>query len=165
MKVGPIGYGWLYAAEAAGALITAVFMSVMHKITTNGRVLIVSVILYGIATILFGVSKVFVLSFLALALVGASDTVSMVIRNTIRQINTPDELRGRMISINMIFFMGGPQLGELEAGLVASWFSAPISVVSGGIGCLVALALVLRRWPMLWHYQSEENRKDTKTQS
>ena len=89
----------------------------------------------------------------------------MVIRNTIRQINTPDELRGRMISINMIFFMGGPQLGELEAGLVASWFSAPISVVSGGIGCLVALAFVLRRWPMLWGYQSEENQKDTKTQS
>jgi MFS family permease len=165
LKVGPIGYGWLYAAEAVGALITAVFMSVMHKITTNGRILIVSVILYGIATILFGVSKLFVLSFLALALVGGSDTVSMVIRNTIRQINTPDELRGRMISINMIFFMGGPQLGELEAGLVASWFSAPISVVSGGIGCIVALALVLKKWPMLWRYQSEENQEDAQKQS
>ncbi len=68
--------------------------------------------------------------------------MSTVIRNVIRQLETPDRLRGRMTGINMVFFMGGPQLGELEAGVVANWFGAPFSVVTGGVGCLVATAWV-----------------------
>ena len=70
------------------------------------------------------------------------DTVSTVIRNVIRQLETPDRLRGRMTGVNMVFFMGGPQLGEFEAGVVASWLGATFSVVSGGIGCLLATAWV-----------------------
>ena len=71
-----------------------------------------------------------------------TDTVSMVIRNIIRQLETPDRLRGRMTGVNMVFFIGGPQLGELEAGVVANWLGAPFSVVSGGVGCLIATAWI-----------------------
>lgn len=161
LHVGPVGYGWLYAAEAVGALFTGIFLSLRREINTSGRVLVVSVLLYGLATVGFGFSKVFPVSFLALMAVGASDTVSMVIRNTIRQFSTPDHLRGRMVSVNMIFFMGGPQLGELEAGAVAAWLGAPFSVVSGGIGCVIAVLAVARIWPMLWHYDSGQHRKSS----
>jgi hypothetical protein len=78
----------------------------------------------------------------------------MVIRNLVRQLETPDALRGRTTSISMIFFMGGPQLGELEAGMVAQWLGAPFSVVSGGIGCLVATAAIAASTPQLRHYGS-----------
>ena len=78
-----------------------------------------------------------------------------VLRNIIRQMMTPDRLRGRMTSVNMIFFMGGPQLGELEAGLVANLFGAPISVVSGGLGCLGVTALLEATTPALRHYRRE----------
>ncbi len=152
LQVGPQGYGWLYAASAVGAVVTAVVLSFVHRIPKQGAVLITSVMIYGLATILFGLSATFWLAFAALALTGAADTVSMVIRNTARQLNTPDHVRGRMVSVNQIFFMGGPQLGELEAGLVAGWFGAPISVISGGIGCLIATLWVARKWPMLWRY-------------
>lgn len=150
LHVGAIGYGWLYAAEAVGALFTGITLSLRRNVDTSGKTLLIAVACYGAATILFGLSRLFVFSFLALAAVGASDTVSMVIRNTIRQLRTPDHLRGRMVSVNMIFFMGGPQLGELEAGVVAGWFGAPFSVVSGGIGCLIAAACVAKVWPVLW---------------
>src|SRR5205085_8900821 len=93
----------------------------------------------------FGLSTVFWVSFAFLAATGAADTVSMVFRNLIRQLETPDHLRGRMIGVNMVFFMGGPQLGELEAGLVANWLGPVVSVVSGGLGC-VASTLALAAW-------------------
>ena len=84
---------------------------------------------------------------------GVADTVSMVLRNVIRQLETPDELRGRMVGVNMVFFMGGPQLGELEAGLVAQVWSAPWAVVTGGIGCLVATFWTGWRTPELRRYR------------
>ena len=88
-----------------------------------------------------------------LALAGAADTVSTVIRQTIRQLITPDRLRGRMTSVNMIFFMGGPQLGELEAGLVAAAAGAPFSVVLGGVCCLAAVAFASMRARELLRYR------------
>jgi hypothetical protein len=78
----------------------------------------------------------------------------MVFRNIIRQLETPDRLRGRMTGINMIFFIGGPQLGELEAGLAANWLGAPLSVITGGIGCLLATGWVAGTTPALRHYRS-----------
>lgn len=153
LKVGPIGYGWLFAAEAVGALFTGVLLSLRKSINTSGKTLLIAVICYGTATVLFGISRLFPLSFLALGAVGASDTVSMVIRNTIRNIRTPDHIRGRMTSVNMIFFMGGPQLGELEAGAVAKWMGATFSVVSGGLACLIASLGVIKIWPQLWNYK------------
>ena len=80
----------------------------------------------------------------------------MIIRNLVRQLETPDAMRGRMVGINMIFFMGGPQLGELEAGLVAHWVGAPWSVITGGIGCLVATGAIAAATPELRHYTRNE---------
>jgi hypothetical protein len=101
----------------------------------------------------FGLSRSFALTLACLALTGAADTVSMVIRQLVRQLATPDAMRGRMTGINMVFFMGGPQLGELEAGLAAGLWGAPFSVVSGGIGCLLAVAWVAARTPLLRGYR------------
>ena len=83
---------------------------------------------------------------------GASDAVSMVIRNLVRQLETPDDLRGRMVGVNMVFFMGGPQLGELEAGLVAHAWGAPLSVITGGVACMLATAFIAWRTPELRRY-------------
>ena len=157
LKVGAEGYGWLYAAPSVGALIaSAVMVWQADRIHRRGWTLLWAVFGYGAATVVFGLSRDFWLTFACLALTGATDTVGMVLRNVIRQLSTPDHLRGRMISVNMIFFMGGPQLGELEAGLVASWLGAPISVVSGGIGCLIVTALIAWGTPALRAYRREE---------
>lgn len=155
LYVGARGYGFLASAEATGALVAGLVLTQIPRIPRQGRTFLVAVFCYGLSTIAFGFSITFLAAFLALAGVGASDTVSMVIRNTARQLNTPDHLRGRMVSVNMVFFMGGPQLGELEAGLVAGWLGAPFSVVSGGIGCLIAVLWVARQWPMLWNYEQQ----------
>ena len=85
-----------------------------------------------------------------------ADVISTVIRQTLRQLITPDALRGRMTSINMIFFMGGPQLGELEAGVVAALIGAPLSVVTGGLGCLIAVALIAWKVPLLRQYDEDD---------
>jgi predicted MFS family arabinose efflux permease len=134
--------GWLYAAPAIGAIAaSAVMVRAVERIEHRGCVLVWAVAGYGLATVVLGVSRSFWLTCLCLAATGATDTVGMVLRNIIRQTLTPDHLRGRMVSVNMIFFMGGPQLGELEAGLVANWWGAPLSVITGGLGCLAATAL------------------------
>src|SRR5574341_275218 len=111
LNVGEHGYGFLAAAPAAGAIIAGLVMARMGALKKQGLTVIVSVAFYGGATIAFGVSKVFWFSLLMLAATGAADTVSTILRQTIRQLVTPNYLRGRMTSINMIFFMGGPQLG------------------------------------------------------
>ena len=144
------GYGWLYAAPAVGALVTsAVMVPLADRIERRGPTLLWAVAGYGLATVVFGISRSFWATFACLALTGATDTVSMVIRNIIRQLETPDRLRGRMTGVNMVFFIGGPQLGEFEAGAVANWLGAPFSVISGGVGCLVATAWVALTTPAL----------------
>lgn len=156
LGVGPLGYGWLVSAQSVGAVCTALVIAARGQIASQGKVLLRAVTIYGLATIVFGLSRTYWLTFVALAISGASDTVSTILRNTIRQLQTPDRLRGRMVSVTQIFFRGGPQLGELEAGLVAQLFGAPFSVVSGGIGCLVAVAWVVRQWPALQRYRGDE---------
>ena len=142
LRVGPRGLGVLAAAPAIGAVVAALAMARFSmRLQKPGAVVLLSIAAYGAATVVFGWSHTFWLSCLMLAFVGAGDTVSTVIRQTIRQLVTPDRLRGRMTSVNMIFFMGGPQLGEFEAGLLAAAVGAPLSVVVGGIGCLVAVVL------------------------
>jgi MFS family permease len=120
----------------------------------QGVVLLVSVGVYGAATAVFGFSTLFTLSYIFFALTGAADTVSTVIRGTLRQLMTPDELRGRMTSVNMLFFMGGPQLGELEAGLVAAVWGAPFAIVSGGVATVLLTALIAWRYPSLRQYNN-----------
>jgi MFS family permease len=154
LSVGASGYGWLYAAPSVGALIaSAAMVRMVDRIERRGWVLIWSVVAYGLATVAFGLSHTFWLMFACLAFTGAADTVSMVLRNILRQMETPDHLRGRMVGVNMVFFMGGPQLGELEAGVVAQWFGAPFSVVSGGLGCLAATGWIASRTKALREYR------------
>jgi MFS family permease len=154
LHVGAKGYGWLFAADAAGAfLASAALVPLIDRIERRGSVLLWAIVGYGTATVIFGLSKSFWLTFACLAMSGAADTVSMVIRNVIRQLETPDRLRGRMTGVNMVFFMGGPQLGELEAGMVANWFGAPFSVITGGLGCLLATAWVAASTPMIRKYR------------
>jgi len=141
LTVGARGLGLLAAAPAVGSVVTGLVMARLGHFRRQGKLVVASVGIFGLATIAFGVSRVFWLSLLMLALTGAADTVSTILRQTIRQLSTPNHLCGRMTSINMVFFMGGPQLGELEAGLVAFLVGAPLSVVIGGIGS-VASAVV-----------------------
>ena len=156
LHVGARGYGWLFAAPALGAVLTsAVMVRAVDAITHRGRVLVWSIFVYGLATVVFGLSTTFWLTFTCLAVTGAADTVSMIFRNLIRQLETPDYMRGRMIGVNMVFFMGGPQAGELEAGLVANWLGPVFSVVSGGLGCLVTTGWIAARTPELRHYKGD----------
>jgi MFS family permease len=154
LRVGAEGYGVLSAAPAVGALITSLAMvPLIERIEQRGRVLIGSVLVYGLATVVFGLSATFWLTYLCLAVIGASDTVSAVLRNVIRQLGTPNELRGRMTSVNMIFFLGGPQLGELEAGLVATWFGPVVSVLTGGLACIAVTLWIAAGTPELLNYR------------
>jgi MFS family permease len=155
LHVGARGYGVLSAAPSVGAILASLAMvRLVDRIERRGSVLLWAIAFYGLATVVFGFSRLFVLSFVCLAITGAADTVSMVIRNLVRQLVTPDHIRGRMTSVNMIFFMGGPQLGELEAGLVANAWGPVVSVATGGLGCLLVTALVATRTPQLRDYRA-----------
>jgi len=154
LSVGPRGLGLLYASQPAGAALAGLVLSSRGIPRRQGAAVLVAVAAYGMAVAAFGVSRWFPLSLLALAASGAADTVSMVIRQTLRQLLTPDELRGRMTSINMIFFVGGPQLGEVEAGAVARAFGARVSVASGGLLCVLAAAFTAALAPALRRYES-----------
>jgi MFS family permease len=156
LNVGAVEYGWMSAAQSIGAVSVSLIISQLGEIRRQGPILLASVVAFGFATIGFGLARSFPLAMLALALIGASDSVSMIIRNTIRQLQTPDYLRGRMTSINQIFFMGGPQLGEVEAGVAAQLLGAPLAVISGGVGCLLAVGWIVRRWPIVKRYNGDE---------
>jgi MFS family permease len=156
LKVGVLEYGWLSAAQSVGAVLAALVISQIREIRRQGPIFLGAVVVFGVATVLFGLSSSFVLAWCALAVTGAADSVSTIIRNTIRQLQTPDHIRGRMTSVNMIFFQGGPQLGEVEAGVVAQLFGAPFAIVSGGIACILGMTLIVRKWPALLNYNGTE---------
>jgi len=156
LHVGELAYGWLAAAQSVGAVLVGLVVSQFHHLRRQGFLLLGSVVVYGAATIVFGLSSMYTVIFLALILMGAADAVSTIIRNTIRQMNTPDYIRGRMTSINQIFFMGGPQLGEIEAGAVAQFFGVPFAIISGGIGTILGVWLIVSLWPALPRYNGDE---------
>jgi MFS family permease len=147
------GYGLLAGAPAIGSVITALLMARIGTFRKEGRLVVVAVAVFGLATAAFGVSTVFWFSLLMLAVTGAADTVSTVLRQTIRQLVTPNHIRGRMTAINMMFFMGGPQLGELEAGAVAALIGAPLSVVVGGLGSLICACIAAMKSKSLMEYE------------
>jgi MFS family permease len=162
LHVGPAGYGWLRSAPAIGALAGSLFTAVHALPKRQGPIFLWAVAAYGAATIVYGMSRSYVLTFAALAAAGLADLVSTVIRQTLRQVITPDDLRGRMTSVNMIFFMGGPQLGEMEAGVVASLFrtaaiGAVFSIVSGGLATIVVVGIVAAVAPAVRRYSIEEH--------
>jgi MFS family permease len=156
LKVGVVEYGWLSAAQSVGAVLAALVISQVREFRRQGPIFLGAVVVFGVATVLFGLSSSFVLAWGALAVTGAADSVSTIIRNTIRQLQTPDHIRGRMTSVNMIFFQGGPQLGEVEAGVVAQLLGAPFAIVSGGIACILGMMLIVRKWPALLTYNGDE---------
>ena len=153
LHVGARGYGFLAAAPAIGSLVTALLMARIGSFRREGRLVVASVAVFGIATAAFGVSTIFWVSLLMLAITGAADTVSTVLRQTIRQLVTPDHIRGRMTAINMMFFMGGPQLGELEAGALAALIGAPLSVVVGGLGSVICACIAAVKSKSLMEYE------------
>ena len=155
LHVGATQLGMLYAAPAAGAVLAAAALTTI-KIKRQGVVLLWAVAIFGLCTAVFGLSRSFPITLLALFGTGVADTISMVIRQVIRQLRTPDELRGRMTAVGMIFFAGGPQLGEFESGVVASLLGAPLTVLFGGLLCMIMVGATAWRVPQLRAYVAEE---------
>ena len=155
LGVGPRGYGILAAALDVGALCTSLALMTLPTVRRAGRALLMTVVVYGVATIAFGLSRSFPLSLLAYMVVGMADQVSVVMRGTAIQLSTPDELRGRVSGVNMIFIGASNQLGAAESGFVAALTTPTISVVGGGLGCLLVVALVTLRLPELRRYRTD----------
>jgi MFS family permease len=153
--VGPEGLGLLYAAPSAGALLGALTTGWVGRIRHQGRAVIWAVIGWGAAITAFGlVTRLFWLALALLAVAGAADVLSAVFRSTILQLAVPDALRGRMSAVHIMVVTGGPRLGNFEAGLVASLTSPQISVVSGGLACVVGAGLLAAWIPELRRYHA-----------
>jgi MFS family permease len=147
LHCGPIGLGWMRAAPAVGAFIMAVVVAYLPPMKRAGKTLLWCVTGFGIATILFGLSKAFWLSLGLLFLIGAFDSVSVIIRGSIVQLVTPDEMRGRVSAVNNIFIGTSNEFGAVESGLTAALFGPVISVVAGGIGTILVVLGVASLWP------------------
>tara|TARA_B000000441_G_C21713029_1_gene333790 strand:- start:343 stop:1245 length:903 start_codon:yes stop_codon:yes gene_type:complete len=141
--------GWLRAAPAIGALFMAVLMAHLPPMQKAGKTLLFCVAGFGVATIMFGFSQNFWLSMLMLAFTGAFDNVSMVVRHVVSQMSTPNYMRGRVSSVNSIFIGSSNEIGGFESGLVAQVYNPVVSVVSGGVGTLLVVALWSRLFPTL----------------
>ncbi len=157
LKVGPEGYGLLASALAWGAFLSAFAILFIPQIQHTGRAILFAVGGFGVFTIIFGLSTNFWFSMLAYGLVGAIDQVSAVMRQVTIQLATPDALRGRVSSVNMIFIGASNHLGGMESGLVAAVTNATFSVVSGGVGCLLVLGVIAAKVPALWNYHVTKN--------
>jgi MFS family permease len=157
LHVGPRGYGLLSSAAELGALATALVLSVAPPVRRAGRTLLVTVAVFGLATIAFGLSRSFPLSVAAYVLVGVADQVSVVMRGTAIQLSTPDALRGRVSAVNMLFIGASNQLGAAESGFLAALTTPTVSVVSGGVACLVVVAVVAATMPALRRYRTDRH--------
>jgi len=152
LHVGPDKLGWLRAAPSVGALVTALSLAHLPAFRRPGRVMLWNVAGFGVATVVFGLSRSLWLSLAALFLTGAFDMVSVVIRQTLIQTQTPDEMRGRVNAVNSVFISSSNELGGYESGLVAQLFSPVVSVVSGGIGAVLVVIGAAVAWPSLRRY-------------
>ena len=153
LTVGPTGLGVLYSARAVGSVASAAAMSFWGPLKRSGLWVLLGVGIYGIATALFAYSSWFWFSLLMLTLTGLGDTISSILRGTINQLQTPDELRGRMSSINSIFTMSGPQLGQFEIGIIAAWLGSEMAALTGGLACLAILIAVAATFPHVRRYR------------
>ncbi len=149
LAVGPWGLGLLSSAPAVGALMTSFFLARHPLERKTGRNMFASVIAFGLSTLVFSLSTSYALSLLALILLGAFDMVSVVIRSSLVQLRTPDEMRGRVSAVNSVFIGTSNQLGEFESGLTASWFGTVPAVFVGGIGTILVALLWMRLFPEL----------------
>ena len=151
LATGSLGLGALRAAPAVGALGMSLYLARRPLASRVGRSMFAAVAVFGLSTVVFGLSTNFLLSLAALTALGASDMISVVIRSSLIQLETPDEKRGRVSAVNSIFIGTSNQLGEFESGVTASWFGAAPAVVLGGIGTLVVVGLWMRLFPTLLH--------------
>lgn len=154
LNVGPTGLGWLQAAPSVGAVTMALTNAHLPPLKRAGKTLLWAVAGFGIATIVFGLSRNFWLSLAMLFLTGAFDNISVVIRHTLVQLLTPDEMRGRVSAVNGMFINASNEIGRFESGSVAALFGPIFSVVSGGIGTLVVVAVIAMQSPKLRQYGS-----------
>jgi MFS family permease len=141
--------GWLRAAPALGALAMSLALSRWPVERGAGRKLYAGIVVYGLATLVFGLSTSFALSMAALAVTGAADMVSIVVRQTLVQLETPDAMRGRVSAVNSVFIGASNQLGEFESGATAAWLGPVGSVVLGGVGSIAVAAVWWRAFPAL----------------
>jgi MFS family permease len=149
LHVGPTGLGWLRGAPSVGAMLTALLLAHRERMRRAGVLLLTTVTGFGIATIVFGLSRSFMLSMVALFLLGAFDSVSVVIRSSLVQLRTPDAMRGRVNAVNGIFIDLSNELGGFESGAVAALIGPVATVVLGGIGTILVVLLVGAKWPAL----------------
>jgi MFS family permease len=147
LRVGPAGLGWLRAAPSIGAVCISFLIAYAPPFKKAGRALLWSVAGFGLATIIFGISRSFWLSLLMLFILGALDNVSVVIRSTLLLTRTPDALRGRIAAVNFIFIGASNQLGSFESGLLAQLFGPVIAVAGGGLGTILVVLFVALLWP------------------
>ncbi|MDP4181356.1 MAG: MFS transporter [Bacillota bacterium] len=151
LKVGPMGLGLLQAAPAVGALLMSLYLAKKPLKSSVGKKMFTAVIFFGVSTMIFAVSTSFILSLLILCVMGAADVISVVIRSTLIQLETPDEMRGRVSSVNLLFVGTSNQLGEFESGLMASLLSVVPAVLIGGLGTVVVVILWTKLFPQLLH--------------
>jgi MFS family permease len=149
LHLGPWALGALRSAPAAGAAVTALGLAVRPIERAAGIKMFVGVAVFGLATIAFGLSRSFTMSLVSLALIGASDMVSVFVRSALVQLATPDAMRGRVSAVNMVFIGASNELGEFESGLTAQWFGTVPAVIVGGVGTLVVVAICAWRFPAL----------------
>ncbi len=149
LQIGPVGLGLLRAAPAAGAFLASIALLRWPLRRHVGPKLLAAVAVFGLATVVFGLSRSFTLSLLALVLTGAADSISVVVRSTLVQLETPNEMRGRVSAVNSIFIGASNQLGEFESGATAAAFGAVGSVVFGGVGTLLIAASWFKLFPAL----------------
>jgi MFS family permease len=149
LHIDPAGLGLLRTAPAIGAALTAVVLGFSPVTRNIGRWMFDGVFLFGVATVLFGLSTNFLLSMAALVLMGAGDMVSVYIRHMLVQLETPDAIRGRVSAVNSVFIGASNELGEFESGLTAAWFGLVPAVIIGGVATLVITALCMVKFPVL----------------
>jgi MFS family permease len=147
LRCGPIGLGWMRAAPGIGAFIMALLIAYLPPMNNAGKTLLWCVTGFGLATVVFGLSRYLWLSLAMLFLAGVFDSVSVVIRHTLLQLVTPDSMRGRISAVNNIFIGTSNELGALESGLTAAFFGPVLSVVGGGIGTILVVLGVCWKWP------------------
>ena len=149
LHVGPLGLGVLRSAPALGATMLGIALGQRALSRRAGLAMFTCVAIFGIATIVFGLSQNFVLSLAALFVLGASDMVSVYVRTTLTQLATPDAMRGRVSAVNRLFVGASNELGEFESGVTATWFGTVPAVVLGGVGTLIIVAVWYRMFPSL----------------
>ncbi|MSQ09449.1 MAG: MFS transporter [Dehalococcoidia bacterium] len=154
LGVGAQGYGLLNSARGVGAFAASAVLTALPPIVATGRTMVLTVAVFGLATAAFGLSPWFPLSLLFYGISGAADQVSVVMRQSIIQLSTPDELRGRVNSVYSVSIGASGQLGAVESGLVSTWTNPVFAVVSGGVGCVLSLVVIVRLLPQLWRHQT-----------